>query len=911
LGRSSRYCGVGSASSDGGRASIHSLRWYISVGFLLVGVVPLIFFGAQRISSLFATQNASIQQKHEPMADSLAQAIYGYLLDQTSALQSTASQLESDNAGLARLNQPGFDPTHLNQELAAAHSAQPALLQLYVGSLAGRAVAAAPPAGIGVDYSVWNYVKEVLNPRGIGPRYSDVVRSQGDTSVSAVIIAVPLLDSQRNLIGFLAGTVDLSEVQRLSNYSRIGLNGQTVVVDRRGRVIAHPRQDWRLEAKDLSAEGIFQQSLGQETGVSWYTDLDGTVPSAAGFATVPVVGWKVWISQPVADLRTELMPLILTTLEWLLVAIVLALVLGFVAAAWITRPVVELTRAAGRIAQGDFVTPVVVRERFAAKELRGLAQTFNQMARQLSGAYATLEEKVSQRTSELQAANQELARANKLKSEFLANVSHELRTPLSAIIGFSQILLDGIDGPVNEEQLQDIVQVNKSGQSLLALINQILDLSKIEAGKMELSLERVELPGLITAVLESISPLAQEKGLRIETRFPPGLPAVEADASRLKQILINLLSNAVKFTDRGHIEVIAQPSGRMVRIAVKDTGIGISTEAQKLIFEEFVQGDGSSTRRHGGTGLGLSIVRKLVEMHGGAITVLSEPGLGSTFSFTVPTWAASQGANTTLQPRPLRRPNQGLPGTAILVVDDDPSVRQLIARHLEQEGWKTVQASNATDALQLARESRPMLITLDIMMPDASGWWVLEKLKEDPQTAGIPVLVVTIVEDQRLVFALGASDYLGKPYDRGALIAKIRRLLPRLDGKRVLVVDDDPEARAMLAKILKEEEAEVVGAASGDEAMSMIAQAPPDLVLLDLMMPGMSGFEMVARLRAQPGGASIPVMIVSAKELTAEDVLTLNGHVQRFVAKGSIEPKGLTNAVRQLLGQSKSQGAAA
>jgi len=902
---------VGSAPSNGGHASIHSLRWYISVGLLLVGVVPLIFFGAQRISSLFATQNASIQQKHEPMAESLAQAIYGYLLDQTSALQSTASQLESDNASLARLNEPGFDPTHLNQELAAAHSAQPALLQLYVGSLNGRAVAAAPTAAVGADYSVWNYVKEVLNPRRIGPTYSDVVRSQGDTSVSAVIIAVPILDPQRNLIGFLAGTVNLSEVQRLSNYSRIGVNGQAVVVDRRGRVIAHPRNDWRIEAKDLSSQAIFQQSLGQENGVSWYTDLDGNEPRAAGFATVPVVGWKVWISQPVADLRTELTPLILSTLEWLLVAIVLALVLGFIAAAWITRPVVELTRAAGRIAQGDFVTPVVVRERFAAKEMRELAHTFNQMARQLSGAYLTLEDKVSQRTSELQSANQELARANKLKSEFLANVSHELRTPLSAIIGFSQILLDGIDGPVNEEQLQDITQVNKSGQSLLSLINQILDLSKIEAGKMELSLERVELPMLISAVLDSISPLAQEKGLRIDTRFPPGLPAVEGDAARLKQILINLLSNAVKFTDRGRIEVIAQPSGRMVRIAVKDTGIGISREAQKLIFDEFVQGDGSSTRRHGGTGLGLSIVRKLVEMHGGAITVISEPGMGSTFTFTVPAWATGQGTATPLQPRPLRRPNQGLPGTAILVVDDDPSVRQLISRHLEQEGWKTVQASNATDALQLARESRPMLITLDIMMPDASGWWVLEKLKEDPQTAGIPVLVVTIVEDQRLVFALGASDYLGKPYDRGALIAKIHRLLPRLEGKRVLVVDDDAEARTMLAKILNEERAEVVLATGGDEAMSLIAQAPPDLVLLDLMMPGMSGFEMVARLRAQPAGASIPVMIVSAKELTAEDVLTLNGHVQRFVAKGSIEPEGLTNAVRQLLGQSKSQGAAA
>ena len=891
---------------------MHSLRWYISVGFLMVGVGPLIFFGAQRISALFTTQNTSIQQKHEPMAESLAQAIYGYLLDQTSALQSTASQVESDNdSGIPHLNDSTFNPAHMNQELAAAHSAQPSLLQLYVGNLAGRAVAAAPPAGVGVDYAAWNYVKDVLSPGRVGPKYSDVVRSKGDSSVAAVVIAVPIVDASRHLVGFLAGTVNLSEVQRLSTYSRIGVNGQAVVVDRRGRVIAHPRDDWRLEARDLSSSAIFQQSLGQETGVSWYTDPDGNVPRAAGFATVPVVSWKVWVSQPVAELRAELTPLIQSTVEWLVVAIVLALVLGFLGAAWITRPVDELNRAASRIAQGDFVTPLKVREQFAAKELRALAHTFNQMAHRLSGAYQTLEEKVSQRTSELQAANQELARANKLKSEFLANVSHELRTPLSAIIGFSQILLDGIDGPVNEDQHQDILQVNKSGQSLLALINQILDLSKIEAGKMDLTLERVELPALVTSVLESISPLAEEKGLRVNTRFGPGLPAVEADATRLKQILINLLSNAVKFTERGHIEIMAQPSGRMVRIAVKDTGIGISSESQRVIFEEFVQGDGSSTRRHGGTGLGLSIVRKLVEMHGGAITVLSEPGLGSTFTFTVPAWAAGTADLGPAQRRPLRRPNQGLPGTVILVVDDDASVRQLICRHLEQEGWRTVQASNAADALQLARESRPMLITLDIMMPDASGWWVLEKLKEDPQTAGVPVLVVTIVEDQRLVFALGASDYLGKPYDRSALIAKIHRLLPTLEGKRVLVVDDDAEARTMLTKILKEERAEVIAATSGDEGMALIAQSPPDLVLLDLMMPGMSGFEMVARLRAQPAAAGIPVMIVSAKELTAEDVLTLNGHIQRFVAKGSIEPEGLTNAVRQMLGQSKSQGAAA
>jgi signal transduction histidine kinase/DNA-binding response OmpR family regulator len=889
----------------------HSLRWYLSVGFLLVGVPPLLLFGSLRISSLFDTQSASIAEKHKPLAATLAQAIYGFILDQTAAMKSTASQIESNAGAVSTLNGPTFDPARLNTMLGAAHSAQPALLQLYVGNLSGHSIAADPPNGMGRDFSEWSYVKAVLNPHNPAVAYSDVLRARGQTEVAAVVIAVPILDAQRQLVGYLAGTVDLSEVQRLSIYGRVGAQGQTVVVDRRGRVIAHPRDDWRLQAKDLSSEGVFQQSLGNESGVSWYTDLDGNVPRAAGFATVPVVLWKVWVSEPVAELNSQLRPLILSTLEWLLVAVILALVLAFIGAALLSRPVHELTQAASRLARGDFSQPAQVRKHFVARELLTLAGTFNQMGRQVRGAYQNLEEKVQQRTGELQAANQELGRANKLKSEFLANVSHELRTPLSAIIGFSQILLDGIDGPLNDDQRQDVQQVNKSGQSLLLLINQILDLSKIEAGKMELSLERTDLQGVVNAVVESIQPLAQAKGLRIETRFAPDLPAVEADQVRLKQILVNLLSNAVKFTEHGHVEVMAQPSGRMVRLSVKDTGIGITPEAQKVIFEEFVQGDGSTTRRHGGTGLGLSIARNLVEMHGGAITVLSEPGMGSTFSFTVPVWAAPPARATAPNLRLVRQPTRSLPGGAILVVDDDPSVRQLIARHLEQEGWKTVQAGSASDALDMARELRPQLITLDIMMPDASGWWVLEKLKADPETASIPVLVVSIVDDRRLVFALGASDYLSKPYDRPHLIEKVHGLLPDLKDKRVLVVDDDEDSRSLMARLLREEGAQVLEVPDGAQGLAAASQWFPDLVLLDLMMPGMSGFEMVARLRATPTAANIPIVIVSAKDLTAEDAANLSGHIQRFISKGSIEPEGLAAVVRQVIGQSKARGEAA
>jgi signal transduction histidine kinase/CheY-like chemotaxis protein len=894
---------VGSASH---RAP--SLRWYLSVGFLLVGVAPLLFFGAQRVSALSGAQDDSIHQTHERLAATLAQAIYGFVLDQTATLQSTVNQIEDDERAIHAWNQPGFDPSTVNMVLAATHKAQVPLLQLYVGNLQGRAVAADPPSLIGFDYHDRPYIAGVLNQFRPRTTYSDLVPPRGNFNVPAIVIAVPIFDSQRTLVGYLAGTVDLEEIQRLSGYSKVGDQGEVVVVDRQGRVIAHPNSDWWMEARDVSGEGVFQQSLGQETGVSRYTDLEGNVPRVAGFATVPMVAWKVWVSQPVAELQAAFGHLVLNSLlPWLVVAVVMALVLAFLAASWLARPVTELSAVAHRFAAGEFGQRARVPHHLAAREHIELANAFNQMATQLSAAYQTLEGKVRQRTAELQAANQELGRANTLKSQFLANISHELRTPLSAIIGFSEILIDGVDGPLTAEQRDDVAQVHKSGQSLLALINQILDLSKIEAGKMDLMLERVQLSVVVNAVVDSLRPLAQEKGLPIELDLPPELPPLQIDPLRLKQILTNLLSNAIKFTSKGQIDVRAQPAGRMVRISVHDTGVGISAQAQKVIFDEFVQGDGSTTRRHGGTGLGLSIVRRLVEMHGGAIAVVSEPGMGSTFSFTMPVFTAP----AVIEPEPRRvasGPALGTSGTAILVVDDDASVRHLIVRHLEQEGWKTVQAGNATDALTLARSARPVMVTLDILLPDASGWWVLEELKADPNTAGIPVVVVSIVEDNRLVFSLGASDYLPKPFDRNDLIQKVHRLLPDLKSRRLLIVDDDPAVCSMLHKILTDEGADVTTLLDGEQALAAINQAPPDLVLLDLMMPGMSGFEVVARMRANPATATVPVVIVSAKELTHEDALTLDGNIQRFVAKGKLGREGLIAALRQVLGQRAVQG---
>ncbi|MDE3077271.1 MAG: response regulator, partial [Chloroflexota bacterium] len=509
---------------------------------------------------------------------------------------------------------------------------------------------------------------------------------------------------------------------------------------------------------------------------------------------------------------------------------------------------------------------------------------------------AQLEGRVAERTARLEAANRELEKASRMKSEFLANMSHELRTPLNAIIGFSEVLLDPELSAMPEDQrTQFLANIHRSGRHLLGLINDILDLSKVEAGRMELHPEVARLHDLIWGCMAIVQPLAGKKRIQLQATCQPEDAQVQVDVARVKQVLYNLLSNAVKFTpDGGRVDVTAEVGESEARVAVRDTGIGIKPEDQALVFEEFRQVDQGPARQQEGTGLGLALVRRLVELHGGQVWVDSAPGKGSTFTFILPVSAGASeppgpaapgiGPSDTLAQ--FRRPA----GLSVLVVEDDREAAELLTLHLTRAGYDVHRAATAEEALEAARRIQPFAVTLDVLLPGPDGWDILAALKSDPRTRDIAVIVVSVVDNRELGFALGATDYLVKPIQKDALLAALQRVdgrLSPLKQARILVVDDDAAARQVLSAMLRSADCAVLAAENGEDGLRLARSEHPDVMVLDLMMPGMNGFEVVQQLRQSPDTAALPIVICTAKELTDGERAELNGHVEAVVAKGS------------------------
>ncbi|MFN3929516.1 MAG: ATP-binding protein, partial [Thermoflexus sp.] len=384
-----------------------------------------------------------------------------------------------------------------------------------------------------------------------------------------------------------------------------------------------------------------------------------------------------------------------------------------------------------------------------------------------------------------------LRELDRLKTQFIANMSHELRTPLNSIIGFSRVILKGIDGPLTEAQRQDLTAIYNAGQHLLGLINDILDLSKIEAGRMELHFAEVDMREIIRGVMSTAVGLTRDKPIELRQEVPEDLPPVWADAQRARQILLNLVSNAAKFTDQGFIAIRAWADESFVTISVQDTGIGIPKEKQEEIFQEFTQVESGTTRRYGGTGLGLAIARRLVELMGGRIWVESEVGKGSTFFFTLPR----------AHPQLPAEHRSGHP--VVLCVDDDPNVIILYRRYLEKHGFQVVGLTDAQDVLEVVRQVRPDVITLDIMMPHKDGWTILQELKSDPETRGIPVIICSIVDERGRGFSLGAAEYLVKPFTEEELLEAIQRVDGRPGPLKVLVIDDSEADRQLIRRVLE------------------------------------------------------------------------------------------------------------
>jgi signal transduction histidine kinase/CheY-like chemotaxis protein len=514
---------------------------------------------------------------------------------------------------------------------------------------------------------------------------------------------------------------------------------------------------------------------------------------------------------------------------------------------------------------------------------------------------------------ELKDANRELKEASEHKSVFLANMSHELRTPLNAIIGFSELMLDAKESQFDSAtQKRFLSQVHASGKHLLGLINDILDLAKVEAGQMELRLQDVPVEPLIAQAAQLVEPLAAEKRITIRSEAS-SVGEVLADAGKLKQMLLNLVSNAIKFTpEGGTVTITARRLQGAVEIAVADTGIGISDADQAKIFMEFHQVDPGPGRRQQGTGLGLALTRRFALLHGGDVRVTSKVGAGSVFTLRLP-----------LQVAPVAPPDEKVDGAAaadpsrplVLIIEDDVAAAELLTRQLQAAGFRTHVARTGTEAIAKARALHPAAITLDILLPELDGWEVITRLKREEETSSIPVVVVSVVDNPELGKALGALDYFVKPVDGKLLVDRLSRLKLKAavegEAMSVMVVDDESANRQWLTRILEPAGFEVIEASGGREAIELAKARPPDLILLDLMMPDVTGFDVVEALRADPKTSQTPIMILTARHLSEADKRHLNGYVSTILSRGSLGAADLLGLLRQVVDKANGKQAGA
>jgi len=520
------------------------------------------------------------------------------------------------------------------------------------------------------------------------------------------------------------------------------------------------------------------------------------------------------------------------------------------------------------------------------------------------------EERVSEETRILKEENQRLKatvakvqKESQAKSDFLANMSHELRTPLNAIIGYSELLEEVADDfKLKDEMAPDLRKINSAGRHLLAIINDILDLSKIEAGKMELFPEKCTLSQLLEETINTIQPLADKNGNQLQIHQSATRDDFIVDEDRFRQVLINLFSNACKFTENGTItldvldKVINGVEHYVFQVA--DTGIGMNPEQLNRLFQSFEQATVSTSKKYGGTGLGLVISRQLCNMMGGDIRVESEYGVGSTFTIEVPR-DTSSGVRDSASSRSKEIPAL-LPGETpvVLIIDDDPMMFDWVKKSLDNKNIRVEFAADGKTGLEMARKIRPKVITLDIILPDMDGWSVLTQLQADPSLADIPIIIISMIDEKRKGYALGALEYMVKPIDKERLNFLVNKY-GGVSDRTVLVVDDEPDARSVLRRRLEERSCIVSEAENGELALEQIQKAMPSIIFLDLMMPVMDGFDFLEILRNDPRLNKIPVVVVTGKDLTQEDRRRLNGKVKLLLQKKSYPQENLLEQVRE------------
>ncbi len=638
-------------------------------------------------------------------------------------------------------------------------------------------------------------------------------------------------------------------------------------------------------------------------------NLPGQVPSQIHPLSSPDLAFGLFLSSGINENPQPGWPLIIVLLGGIaFLAVVFVMMNSFGSYKRITKPLKELSESAGKLLHAeDFAAQIKV---LPEGELEDLANTINGLLEQrhaqdlqLRKFQDQMEERARQRSEEmLQAKTQSVlarhsAEANQAKKLFLANMSHELRTPLNAILLYSELLSDELREKGMGELVGDLDKIQGAGKHLLNLVDNILDLSKLEAGRATIIRETCEIAPLIAELRAMIDPLVNKNRNQLALHHDPLVRTIHTDIKKLRQILYNLLDNASKFTQGGTITFDVFPDPEIdgfIVFRISDTGIGMSPEQVERSFAEFTQGDESMTRRYGGTGSGLALCYKFVQLLGGTIHVESEEGKGSTFSVRLPK-DGSTATDSATEPVEQSRPSHR---GKVLIIDDDPDLRDAISRMLSKEGFWAVAAADGEEGLRLAKSIRPDAITLDIAMPGIDGWQVLAMLKEDPELTTIPVVLLTIIEDKARGFTKGAAEYLQKPVSRDQLIAVLSRLLPNRGSSPILIIEDDATTMEGLRRILEKEGLATRCVHDGLEGLRSMEESIPSLVLLDLMMPGMDGFQLIAEMQSRKAWRDIPVVVLTAKDLTQEDLARLRKpQVHQVFRKGACSKEELVNAV--------------
>ncbi len=514
-------------------------------------------------------------------------------------------------------------------------------------------------------------------------------------------------------------------------------------------------------------------------------------------------------------------------------------------------------------------------------------------------------DRLIQQQQELVEKNREIERANQMKSEFLASMSHELRTPLNAVIGFSELMLDGITGDINDEQQECLNDILNGGQHLLELINDVLDLSKVEVGKMEFKPVELDVSDVINEAVQTVKSLLDQKRHTLNISVEDGISHIYADKSRLRQVLLNLLSNANKFTHQGgKIDITAVKKNGMCLIGVTDNGIGIKKEDQKKIFEVFTQVETIQDEIPKGTGLGLTLTRQFLAAMGGEIWVESEYGKGSTFFVTIPFIksidTSSASSEETVGEKAKQRTLNCRKQEYVLIIDDDPVTRRLFSAWLTEEGYSIVEASNADEGIKLADTMIPDIIILDILMPDKDGWYVLKELKSKVNTRNIPVVITSFGEEREMAFSLGAIDYFNKPINKRKFQKRIAEIgLKHHD--RVLIIDDNPSDIHLISSMLETEGITSLSAESGHADIDIIFREKPSLIILDLIMPDLSGFEVIEKLHENEEAKDIPIIIITSKDLSNDELCYLNHETKGVVKKGLFNRSDFISTIKKLI----------